>query len=55
MIKLRALLCHLLSDVGDQRVGTDGGCLPRWWLWGNTDSLDRATRVIIFSGINDLI
>lgn len=54
-ITLGALPCHLLSDAGDQHVGTDGGCLPRWWLWGSIDGLDHATRVIVFSGRNDLI
>lgn len=45
MIKLGAFPQRLLSDVGDQHVGADGGCLPSWWLWGNVDSWDHVTWI----------
>lgn len=48
MIKLGASPHHLLSDVGDQHVGADGGCLPGWWFWGNIDSLDHATWIFFW-------
>jgi len=54
MIKLGAFPHRLLSDVRDQHVGADGGCLPSWWLWGNVDSLDHVTG-ISFSGRNGLM
>lgn len=53
-IELGAFPHRLLSDVGDQHVGTDGGCLPSWWLWGKVDSLDRVTQ-ISFSGRKGLM
>lgn len=54
MIKLGAFPHRLLSDVRDQHVGADDGCLPSWWLWDDVDSLDHVTQ-ISFSGRNGLM